>query len=193
METTLGAAVVNMARPAVQGVWLGPARDEAVSAFKRAREAGMSIVRSWVVGTIGSFRDCWMFRAKIAEKLGCSVRTVQRAITQAKDLGLVRTGRAKLGEKPPGVATEIPCGWSHRFIVGRGLVGAAIKQAVELARGLRLVRQAAAAAAVPSPPKPAEAPVARVHARTPYQRRNWTAQELDAELARLERLQAPPD
>lgn len=177
-------------------LWLGAVHDEARALFHRAREAGVSSLRALVLGQVASFRDCWTFRKNIAQKVGCSVRTVARAFRQGKELGLIAVHRAKPNEIPTGLETPVPCGWSHRFTVGWGQVGKRIQQAIELARATRIVRQAAKAAAV-RPAVYVKGPTAtneRAAPRTQYQRRNWTAQQLDAELALLERerLNKPP-
>lgn len=158
----------------------------------------MSSLRALVLGQVGSFRDCWSFRRTLADKVGCSVRTVARALKQGKELGLIDVHRAKKNEVPSGAEGPIPCGWSHRYTVGWGKIGKMVQQAIELARATRIVKQAARAAARESKSGPArESPKASTAARprTEYQRRGWTAQQLDAELALLERerLNKPPD
>jgi hypothetical protein len=132
----------------------------------------MSAGRALVLGTIASFKQCWMFRRKIAEHTGLSVRTVQRAITQGRELGLMGTARAKPNEVPPGLDKPVVCGWSHRWVVGWGLAVARAKEAVERARLRRLAKLAAPDAPAPKrPPNPRQ--------------RHYTAEELDAELLRL--------
>lgn len=183
---------------AAQALWLGPVHSEARAAYHRARDTGLSPLRSLVVGSIASFKECWAFRTKLAAHVGCSVRTVQRAITQAKSEGLIGVARAKKGEKPPNWDREVPCGWSHRWVIGWGRAGEAVKQAVDAARARWIIRSAMVA-----PAKPAEKPpVAESQAPRTYgstmdprhgPRRRWTAAELDAELERLERLKRPPD
>lgn len=152
--------------------------------YYRARQAGLTTGRATVVAFVASFRDCWAFRRQIARVVGLSVRTVQRALTQAQDLGLIRCARAKLGETPPGARGPVTCGFSHRWTIGWGIAGKKAKEkilaAVERARMrrvLRVVQPTAAAKRSPMEPKPL----------TRYQRRIPTLDELDAELARLER------
>lgn len=180
---------------AAASLWLGPVHTEARSAFQRARDAGLSPLRALVIGTIASFRDCWAFRSKIAEHIGCSTRTVQRAITQAKSEGLIGVARAKQDEKPPNWHSVVPCGWSHRWTIGWGKAGPAAEQAVQAARARWIVRMSveamkpapAPAEASSAAPRPAARPV-----RPEIQRRRWTAAELEAELERLERQKQPP-
>lgn len=171
-----------MTAVAAPSLWLGPAPAEAAAAFKRARGSGMSPTRALVVGNIASHKDCWAFRKKLAAQVGASVRTVQRAITQAASLGLIGVARAKPNEKPPGFDKVLPFGWSHRWTIGWGLAGAAVKRAVEAARAKFVFRRA-------TRPLPREACAAKPKPcalRSPHQGRQWTAAELDTELARLE-------
>lgn len=140
-----------MAQAAVTpSLWLGPYVNEARAAYERARSVGLTSARALVIGCIASFKDCWAFRSKIAAKVGCSVRTVQRAITQAREEGLIGVARSKVSvvnghkvfEKPPNFEKPVPCGWSHRWTVGWGKAGEAVKAAVENARARWLVNHA---------------------------------------------------
>jgi DNA-binding transcriptional MocR family regulator len=135
-----------------------------------------------------------MFRRNLAEKLGCSVRTVQRALTQARAEGLIGVHRAKKTEVPPGCSAPVSCGWSHRYTVGWGKANEAVKQAVDAAKARWIVRHS-------MPPKPPAAPALAIGRSTMDQRprsefsgRRMTAAEIDRELARLdaERLNKPP-
>lgn len=105
--------------------YLGPDLAEARAAEQRAREAGLTVLRARIVAHIASFRDGWVFRRRLAKMENCSVRTVQRAITQAREEGLIGVARAKQGEKPQGAAGSFACGFSHRWVIGRGLAAAA--------------------------------------------------------------------
>lgn len=132
------------------GLWLGPHHGEARAAYTRARRAGLTSLRALVVGSVASFKDCWAFRSKLASQVGCSVRTVQRALTQAREEGLIGVARSKCDivngkkvfEKAPILNKPVPCGWSHRWTIGWGKAGAAVKQAVEAARARFIVRAA---------------------------------------------------
>lgn len=173
---------------AAAAMWLGPSPAEAVAAFHRARVSGMTTLRSLVVGQIASHRDCWAFRARLARAVGCSVRTVQRAITDATSRGLIGVARAKQTEKPPGVDRIVPCGWSHRWTVGWGLAGRALGQAIDKARARWMVRHQTTRAVAPC--------VARGNKpgnKCGHTPRRWTAAELDAELARAAERARPPD
>jgi hypothetical protein len=152
-------------------MWMGKNQLEGTAAYKRARAAGMSALRAEVLGHIGSFKDCWAFRRKIAAHVCCSIRTVQRAITQGKMLGLLSVYRLKKNETPPGREGPLTCSGSHRLTAGYGLAGEAAKRAVEENR-LKWVARAATHAV-------------RSAARKPGRR--WTAEQLDAELERIQR------
>ncbi len=135
----------------------------------------MTTLRSWIIGQIASFRDCWVFRKRIAEWARCSVRSVQRAITQARSLGLLGVARAKPEEVPPGAKHAFSCGWSHRWTIGWGRAAAEVKRLVLAARLAWITRRTAVAKRVAVGNHEATAP--------PLKR--WSAAELDAELERL--------
>jgi hypothetical protein len=99
---------------------------------------GLSYARSCVVGQIASFKDGWAFRSSLAGAVGVCVRTVQRAITQAREAGMMRTARSKPREKPPGLQGPLPCGFSHRWILApvQEAVAAASHLARKVARSL---------------------------------------------------------
>lgn len=173
-------------------MWLGPVHSEARSGYERARNAGLSPMRALVVGSIASFKECWAFRRTLARHVGCSVRTVQRAMTQAKAEGLLGTARAKKTEVPPNWAHgPVTCGWSHRWIIGWGKAGEAVKDAVAAAKARWMVK---VAAPVKMTTGPTVSPKGATYKPppTPNQRRSWTAAELDEELAKLEALKKPP-
>jgi DNA-binding transcriptional MocR family regulator len=180
---------------AADSLWLGPVHSEARAAFQRARNAGLSPLRALVIGSIASFKECWTFRRNLAAKVGCSVRTVQRALTQARAEGLIGVARAKPNETPPGWQHgPVTCGWSHRWVIGWGQAGQRVADAVHAAKARWLVKHAAPRRVEQAPsgkPAPSGATNSTV-ARPEYQRRTWTSDELDAELERLERLKKPP-
>jgi hypothetical protein len=151
-------------------------------------------MRALVIGTVASFKECWTFRRNIARRVGCSVRTVQRALTQAREEGLIGVARAKKTEVPPNWEHgPVTCGWSHRWVIGWGKAGQAVADAVHAAKARWLVKHAAPNK-MTMPAKPAEPQ--RIHSgskpRPEYQRRSWTAAELDAELVRLAAEKPPP-
>lgn len=162
-----------------EALWPGPHTQEAVKAFHRAIESGMVSLRALVVGCVASFRDCWAFQSQIAKRCGCSVRTVQRALRQARELGLIECHRSKRNENAPGLGKPVPCGWSHRWAVGWGLVGDAVKQAINIARAKMTI--------------PGVFRRIKKRKPTPEPRpKRWTVEEIDAELARRQ-AQRPPD
>lgn len=166
----------------------------------------MNAIRALVIGCVASFRDGWAFRHTIAARVKCSVRTVARALRQGRELGLIQVWRAKKGEIPPGLTKPMKCGWSHRVAVGFGKAAEAVVAAVAAARVKWLLRHPPS-----TPPQlaPEQAdkrglsakPVADPSTlapkpRTANQLRRWTAEEIEAELERIERARAalgPPE
>jgi len=150
----------------------------------RARKAGLSLARAKVLGQVASRKDCWAFRKRLAEVVGVSIRTVQRALTQGRLEGLIQCFRAKKNEVPPGAEKPFHCGWSHRITVGRGFAGEAVRQAIAAAKLALLARRAAKPAA-----QPRQRPAAQPQAR------RMTAEQIDAELERRDNRERekPPD
>lgn len=174
--------------------WPGPAGLEARAAYERARTSGLSAARALVLGCIASFRDGWTFRRNLAEHTGLSVRTVQRAITQGKETGLLGVGRAKKDEIPPGMDRPLPCGWSHRWTIGWGQAYEAAKAAVAQTRLARMVKAAARGDPKPAPKAAESVPPGPMQGpRQERAPRRWTVSELDAELERLAAVKARPD
>jgi len=174
-------------------LWVGNDELEARAAYKRAREAGLTTTRAMVVGVIGSFRfdgrhDGWIYRRKIAEKLGCSIRTVQRAINDAIRCGLMKVYPNKPGEMPIGAKKKPQNRWSHRFIIGFGKAAEAAWQMVCAARARLLLsppkRRLTADVPTVADKVSLSAPLPPPKAKTWVQSRKWTDAELDAELAR---------
>lgn len=149
----------------------------------------MSAARALVIGCIASFREGWMFRRNLADHTGLSVRTVQRAITQAKNFGLIGVARAKKDEIPPGMDRALPCGWSHRWVVGWGQAAAAAKTAIANCRLARMVKAAARAVTTEAKTVDTPGPMQGCHEQRPPRR--WSVAELDAELERLARSKGP--
>ena len=106
-----------------RGRWFWQGKDwrEALATLETALRAGMTPGRALSLGHVASWADNWTFARHLAERAGVSLRTFQRAIAQAKSLGMLETWRGKKREKPPKSKHEVPCGWCHRVIVGRGL------------------------------------------------------------------------
>jgi hypothetical protein len=186
-------------------MWPGNFSAEANAAFQRALEAGMSSGRSMVIGCIASFKDGWIFRRTLAECAGVCVRTAQRAITQGKELGLLGVARAKKDEIPPGAEAPIPCGWSHRWTIGWGEAYSRAKASIartRLARAAKAAVKAAAKNLGVSTDRPHASPAGthpdsygrdKAKSSAASSPRRWTAAEIDDELERLARVNAPPD
>jgi len=173
-------------------LWLGPVHTEARAGYQRARNAGLSPLRSLVIGTVASFKECWTFRKNIARKVGCSVRTVQRALTQARQEGLIGVARAKKNEVPPNWEHgPVTCGWSHRWVIGWGKAGQAVADAVHAAKARWLVKHAA-----PQKTPTISPPIGSTMDPKPKRRQppggKWTAEYIDAELDRLAAEKPPP-
>lgn len=134
-----------------------------------------------------------MFRRSLAAKLNCSVRTVQRALTQARSEGLIGVHRAKKTEVPPGCTAPVSCGWSHRFTVGWGKAGQATKDAVDAAKARWFVRHSMPPAVNTASRVPL-VPPATPRPRSEFSGLRMTAEEIDRELARQDanRLNKPP-
>ena len=186
----VGESIGLFSGHSTSSTWPGPSAAEARAAYQRARENGLSAARALVIGCIASFKQGWMFRRNLAAHTGLSVRTVQRAITQAKDFGLIGVARAKKDEVPPGMDHPLTCGWSHRWVVGWGQAAAAAKTAIANCRLARIVK-AAARGSVAKPKAEEEAPGPMQGPREQRPPRQWTAAELDAELERFARAKGP--
>jgi hypothetical protein len=180
--------------PAIcQVLWQGPNGREARVAFGAARARGASAAGALVLANVASWRDCWLFRRRIASTIGCSVRTVQRWLTWAHEAGLIGRARGKPDEVPAGASGPVPCGWSHRWWVGRGLRGERLEAAISTSRVVTLVRRIwrgdwrryqRHVPELVEEPRSKRALVRLVRASEP--RVHWTAAEIDAELARLD-------
>lgn len=101
--------------------WMGPDWREAQRVFEMCLRAGMSAARALMLAQVSSYRDGWVFSSTVARKTGHSVRTFFRALAQGKSLGFLRTARGAKTETPPGAGGPLPCGFSHRWFMGRGL------------------------------------------------------------------------
>lgn len=174
--------------PAFAEGW-GPYPHEARSMYFRARRQGMSLLRSTVAAYVASFKDCWAFRKKIAATVGVSVRTVQRAITQGQDLGLLNARRGKKGEVPPGARGPLDCGFSHRWTTGFGEHGKnavrSIAAAVERCKMRRVLRVATRKSKPTS--SPLTLPAFDANEARRRVTRGLTVEQLNAELERIGR------
>jgi len=180
----LASGVRRVTAVALPRMWLGPNAHEAVSLYHRAREAGLSVLRALATANLASFKEAWAFRKTIARQVGCSVRTVARALRQAREAGLIGVARAKRGERPKdeqGNPIELPCGFSHRWVIGWGEAGQRVKAAVEQARAKFMAK-----AIVNGKPGAPNSPRPR-----PFRPRS--VEELERELARRYPPRPPPD
>jgi hypothetical protein len=82
----------------------------------------MSWKRAYIIACAASQgKVCWAFQSTLAKYTGYSVRTVQRAFSQAKRLGLIVSRRLRRGEQPDGANGPITCGGALRRFVSWGL------------------------------------------------------------------------
>lgn len=96
--------------PPVPGVH----RREAYRLFRYAIEQGMSWLRARVLAAAASYGEkFWGFQGGLAQFIGCSLRTVQRAFDEAKRLGLVTSRRSRQGELTP-TGKYLKCGFALR-------------------------------------------------------------------------------
>ena len=130
-------------------------------------------------------RDPWIFQSSIAERLGCSVRTVQRWLHAFREAGLLQCWRGKKRETPPGASGPIRCGFSHRALTQWHHAKGAFLRAVEALKKKRADR---ALARLQRPQQRNREFVALVRE---MQARGCTAAEIDAALA--ERFPPPPE
>lgn len=181
----------------VARIWPGPDSAEAVAAYTRVSKAKFTPLRALIFGGFASFKDCWMLQSTIAAFFRCSIRTVQRAAHDAREIGELRTAFGKPGEMPPGATAPMRCKWTHRWVPGRGLAGAARETAINKARaawaitksGLRRVFNA-----------PTQAPKVRTNPRTPprhltpEQRAQWIEDAMQPSTCDVvQREPEPPD
>lgn len=111
----------------------GPHRGEAERIQRYCVDQGMSWKRAYAVACMASIGPItWMFQASVAKYLNISVRTVQRAVRQAKSLGVLVSRRLRRNEQPQGARSPISCGGALRRFVGWG-----VTQARALARYAR--------------------------------------------------------
>lgn len=101
----------------------GPFRSEAMAILEHCKAAGMSWMRAYAVACLASVAEkgiCWKFQSSVAKFTGYSVRTVQRAVRQAKALGVLVSRRLRRGERPPGARQPITCGGALRRFIAWG-------------------------------------------------------------------------
>lgn len=104
--------------PPVPGVH----RREALSIFRFALDQGMTWKRAHALAAAASYGEKWYgFQKTVAEWAKCCVRTVQRAVDEAKTLGILHSRRAKKGEILHGMRGYPKCGYAIRTFTAWGL------------------------------------------------------------------------
>lgn len=111
----------------------GPFRSEAMAILEHCKAAGMSWLRAYAVACLASVAEngiCWKFQSNVAKfmlgrdadpkKIHGRVRTIQRAVRQAKALGVLTSRRLRRGERPPGAREPITCGGALRRFIAWG-------------------------------------------------------------------------
>lgn len=74
----------------------------------------MSWLRARVLAAAASYGEkFWGFQGGLAQFIGCSLRTVQRAFDEAKRIGLVTSRRSRQGELTP-TGKYLKCGFALR-------------------------------------------------------------------------------
>jgi hypothetical protein len=95
---------------------------QAEAVHRWALAHGMSRPRAWLLACGASYgRKFFTFQKTLAEFTGFKIRTVQRAMRQAKDLGILVSKRIRRGERPEGGRGPLTCGGAMRTIIGWGL------------------------------------------------------------------------
>lgn len=179
-------------------LWHGPDVAEGAAAYTRAIDAGFSELKARVYGSIASWKDCWTLQSTLAKFHRCSVRTVQRAARDARELGYLRCAWCKKGETPPGASGPMPFKWCHRWVPGRGLAGAALEKAVSKARALWAITKAGKGQTfnAPQSSKPRPKPRKPPPHLTREQRARWIDEQIATEPEPLrldEREPKPPE
>jgi hypothetical protein len=101
----------------------GPFRSEALRILEHCKAAGMSWKRAYAIACLASEAEngiCWKFQSKVARFTGYSIRTIQRAVRQAKGMGVLVSRRLRRGERPPGARQPITCGGALRRFIAWG-------------------------------------------------------------------------
>ena len=120
--------------------WMGPDRRAAELALVFAREERLRGFGPLIYANLASHVDAWAFAKTIAKHVGCSRRTFQRWASRLKERGMLFTRRSREGEIPPRASSAFPCGYAHKWIVGRELPPERRRAAVLAARSLKLER-----------------------------------------------------
>lgn len=104
--------------PPVPGVH----RREALFVFRFALREQMSWKRAHCLAIAASYgAKSWVFQGTVAKWAKCSLRTVQRAMNEAKTLGIIYSRRSRQGEIPPNGRGPLKCGCAIRTFTAWGL------------------------------------------------------------------------
>lgn len=104
--------------PPVPGVH----RREALFVFRYALSQQMTWKRAHCLAVAASYgQKSWVFQGTVAKLVGCSLRTVQRAMNEAKTLGILYSRRSRQGETPPNGRGPLKCGCAIRTFTAWGL------------------------------------------------------------------------
>jgi hypothetical protein len=164
----------------------GQFKHQAREAYAFAVGEGMRGFGPIIYAELTSYgRDPWIFQSSIAERLGCSVRTVQRWLYAFRAAGLLECWRGKKKEIPPGASGPIRCGFSHRALTAWHAAGSAFRAAVERIKAKREARILARAGRSQARNREFVELVKGMQAR------GCSAAEIDAAL--LERFPGPPE
>jgi hypothetical protein len=111
----------------------GPYRSEALAILEHCKQAGMSWLRAYAVACLASQAEggiCWKFQSNVARfmlgrdaapaQVRGRMRTIQRAVRQAKQMGVLVSRRLRRGERPPGARQPITCGGALRRFIAWG-------------------------------------------------------------------------
>jgi hypothetical protein len=101
--------------------------------LEHCKAAGMSWLRAYAIACLASVAEngiCWQFQSKVARfmlgrgateaQVRGRIRTIQRAVRQAKEMGVLVSRRLRRGERPPGARQPITCGGAYRRFIAWG-------------------------------------------------------------------------
>lgn len=181
-------------------LFVGRSGELGAAAVEVALRAGASGNAALLFGSIASLngKPFWVLRTNLKDLYKVSTRTITRYFRQLVDLELIVNEPAPLGAIHPGLSRSLPYRPWYKWAIGLPQMRDAIRarsrdtyqkwvKSFEAARQERVTRTKLGAIIGQvwqrRPPKPV--PRADSSYRTDPPRRAWTADELDAELARV--------
>lgn len=182
-------------------IFVGPAGELGAAAVEVALRAGVCGNAALLFGSIVSLngKPFWVLRRNLKDLYSVSTRTITRYFRQLVDAGLIVNKPAPIGAIHPGLTTDLPYRPWYKWAIGLPQMRDAIREkskatyqkwlaGFEQARQERVTRTKLGDIIGQvfhgmRPPKPAPRPDSSVAPEPP--RRTWTAEELDAELARI--------